>query len=187
MDLKAIILSIHPLQEDDYNQFAAIIQPRIVAKNTRLIEAGKVDHRFYFIQEGITRVYYETAERTINLVFPGPGETILSLNSYSLQSAGYEYIETLTECLLFEVDAIALKKLYQTNLDLANWGRKLAEIEFIKAEKRLMNHLFKSAQERYTELLLKYPALIQNIKLGHIASYLGVSQVTLSRIRAVKS
>lgn len=184
MDLRTIISSIQELNKEDLDAFTAICRPIEVRKHSCLIEANRVDNRLYFIQEGIARAYYETPERSINLLFAGPGESVLSLNSYSLQKPGYEAMETLTDSLLYQVDALALKELYQHNIRLANWGRKFAEREFIKAEERLMSTRFKTAQERYEELLAKDPQLPQKIKLGHIASYLGVTQVTLSRIRA---
>ena len=184
MDLKTIISDIYPLSKAGYNKFEEIVELVRIPKNSLIIKGGIIDNSFYFMKEGIARAYYLTKDREINLIFSGPGESILSINSYTYQKPGYEYMETLTACELYQIDTKQLMHLYQTDIELANWGRKFAEVEFIKAEERLMSKLFKSATERYDELLQKDPLLPHKIKLGHIASYLGVSQVTLSRIRA---
>ncbi|MEG2100855.1 MAG: Crp/Fnr family transcriptional regulator, partial [Flavobacterium sp.] len=77
-----------------------------------------------------------------------------------------------------------LQKLFEIDIHIANWGRKFAEKELIKTEERLISHQFSNATERYLELLQNNPQLIQRVQLGYIASYLGISQVSLSRIRA---
>src|SRR5690606_41189735 len=112
------------------------------------------------------------------------GEAITSFNSYVHGTKGYETVDSLENCILYRIPIVKLKERYSNSLTIANWGRKLAEIEILKIEERLMKKLFKSASERYHDLLNKEPLLLHKVKLGYIASYLGVSQVTLSRIRS---
>lgn len=71
----------------------------------------------------------------------------------------------------------------ETNL-FANWGRKFAETEFLQTEERLISLLFTTASERYRELLKDNPDLLQRMPLECLASYLGITPVSLSRIRA---
>ena len=68
-------------------------------------------------------------------------------------------------------------------IHIANWGRKLAEKELLKIESRIISSEMMSAKERYDELIKNSPSLIQRVPLKHIASYLGITQVSLSRIR----
>ena len=77
----------------------------------------------------------------------------------------------------------ALQALYREDIHLANWGRHLAEQEFLRTEERLIPQLFTTAAERYAALLRHQPALLQRIPLEHLASYLGITPVSLSRIR----
>ena len=77
-----------------------------------------------------------------------------------------------------------MKQLFLEDIHIANWGRKFAEQELIKTEERLISKQFKNATERYLELLNTNKDLIKRVQLGHIASYLGITQVSLSRIRA---
>ncbi len=161
------------------------VSKKITAKrNSLLIEQDKIQKNLYFLASGLASVYYETANRQITLDFVSPGGTLISMNSYVHDTPGYENIDLLEDSVVYQIDQKQLFDLYESDIAIANWGRKMAELEFIKAEQRTMSKLFNTAQERYAELLQKYPQYIQRIKLGYIASYLGVSQVTLSRIRA---
>lgn len=106
------------------------------------------------------------------------------MKSYVENERGYEDIELLEDCELYELKTEKLQKLFEEDLYIANWGRKFAEKELIKTEERLISRQVKSATIRYQELLSNSPSLIQRVQLGYIASYLGITQVSLSRIRA---
>jgi len=74
--------------------------------------------------------------------------------------------------------------LYNSDIQVANWGRKFAEQELVKIEERFISRQCKTAVERYRELIGNDPDLLQRVQLIHIASYLGITPVSLSRIRA---
>ena len=94
-----------------------------------------------------------------------------------------EGVQLLENTVLYAVPIKDLEKLYQTNIDIANWSRILHQEAFIMNEKRLISRLYKSAEERYIELLQTRPDLFQRVNLGYIASFLGISQVTLCHLR----
>ncbi len=155
-------------------------------KNHLIITADKVERHLYFIEEGLARAFCYTDKQQATFWFGIEGDLILSFNSYVNQQPGYENIELLEDSILYRIADHTLQQLYAQHISLANWGRKLAEQELIRTEERLINRQFKSASERYEELISQNPLLLQRVQLGHIASYLGVTQVTLSRIRADK-
>jgi len=179
-----IVEQFYPLSPIDLNLLRDITQEIRVPKQTLLIQEGKFAHHLYLIQQGISRVYYRSADREITFVLVHPGECLFSSNSYTHHKIGFENIETLEDSILLKIDQRKLHGLYNQHINIANWGRKLAEAEFMKAEERQLSKLFKTATERYQDLLKAQPNLPNRIKLSHIASYLGISQVTLSRIRA---
>jgi CRP-like cAMP-binding protein len=175
---------IYPLKEQHLNQLLNLMKKVEVPKNQRIICAESVEQSLFFIEKGIARAYCDGLEHQITFWFGMEGDVIFSYNSYINGLPGYESVEVLERSILYEIKTEALETLYQKDTEFANWGRKLAEQELIKTEERLIARLFKTASERYGELLSGNPALIQRIQLGYIASYLGVTQVTLSRIRA---
>ena len=77
-----------------------------------------------------------------------------------------------------------LQRLYQSDIHISNWGHRYVEYACIKSEKLFIARQFKTSLERYRELIDEYPDITQRIPLGIIAYYLGISQVSLSRIRA---
>lgn len=92
-------------------------------------------------------------------------------------------VQLLEDSVLYAIPIKELEKLYQTNLEIANWSRILHQEAFIMSEKRLIARLYKSAEERYMELKRTHPELFQRVNLGYIASFLGISQVTLCHLR----
>lgn len=178
------IKSIYPLEEHCLNLLISELKEIELPKNTLIIRADKIENSLYFIEQGIARAYLDGRNNRITFWFGMEGDVILSYHSYINRKPGYENIELLENSRVYEIKTDVLIRLYESHAALANWGRKLAELELIKTEERYIARLFKPAKERYTELLEAYPALVQRIQLGHIASYLGVTQVTLSRIRA---
>ena len=186
MEFREIVNAVYTLNEEHYSLLEGISELIEVPKNQTVIYADKTSPYLYFQKEGICRIYYNKEEREIILGFTFPGEVLISLNSYIHQKPGYETIQTLEKSQLYRISTQKLQELYKSNNEICNWGRRLAEIEAFKIEERLMLRLFKSSSESYEELLKKAPNITNRIKLGYIATYLGISQVTLSRIRGIK-
>jgi len=89
--------------------------------------------------------------------------------------------------IMTKINQSILNQLLTSDIHIANWARKMAELELIKTEKRLIDIQFKKASDRYEDLINHRPDLFQRVPLGIIASYLGISQVSLSRIRATQN
>ena len=117
--------------------------------------------------------------------FSTEGDIVFSTNNFYGNQQRYEYevVQLLENTVLYAVPIKDLEKLYQTNIEIANWSRILHQEAFIMNEKRLISRLYKSAEERYIELLQTRPDLFQRVNLGYIASFLGISQVTLCHLR----
>ena len=175
MEALDIIHAIGHLSTDESHKLADLFEPIHLEKKKIVIEANKTARHIY---------YYHKEEKEVVLDFCFPGDVLISLNSYIHGSPGYETIETLENTCLYKVDILKLQSLFEQSISIANWGRKLAELQTLKIEFRLMSKLFNTAAESYNELLRRSPEIVQRIKLGYIESYLGISQVTLSRIRA---
>ena len=184
MEIELILDQISPLSSQSIQLIADKIQLIRLSKNTTLIDADKVEKKLYFIKKGIVRAYTIDDGKEITFWFGKEGDLILSMRSYVENKIGYETIELMEDCELYEIKSSDLQLFYATNLEIANWGRKLAEIELIKTEERFISRQLGTAIDRYKKLLEENPSLINRVQLGYIASYLGISQVTLSRIRA---
>ena len=113
------------------------------------------------------------------------GDITFSSPSFYGVLEGYETetVQVLEPSLIYALPIAWLEELYTRNLEVANWSRCLHQDAHIGSVHRLISLLYHSAEERYVELLKKNPQLFQRVNLGYIASYLGISQVTLSQLR----
>jgi len=184
MQIHQILDQIYPLPQGSKATLIEKITEISWPKNHILLKADKVETKIYFIKSGIVRAYSTIDGDEITFWFGKEGETVISMRSYVENLKGYENIALLENCELYVITISDLQKLYQEDLHIANWGRKFAEKELIKTEERLISRQFRTATERYAELLANNPDLLKRVQLGHIASYLGITQVSLSRIRA---
>jgi len=184
MEIDQILDKIYPLNEASKLTLKKCVAKVRHPKGYILLRADNIETSIYFIKQGIVRAYAKTADNEITFWFGKEGDTIISMKSYVENRKGYEDVELLEDCELYELKTKNLQKLFDEDIHIANWGRKFAEQELIKTEERLIFRQSRTATERYKELLSDNPDLIQRVQLGYIASYLGITQVSLSRIRA---
>ncbi|RFZ95827.1 Crp/Fnr family transcriptional regulator [Mucilaginibacter conchicola] len=186
MTLDDILDRFYPLPDASKQAIRDLVKDVRYPKGHILLTADKVERYIYFISKGMVRAYADTPNGQVTFWFGAEGDVALTMNSYIAGQTSYEDIELLEDCNLYRIDIKKLKQLYQQDIHLANWGRKFTERELVRTEERLIAMQFKTAEERYTDLINKNPDLLLRVQLGHIASYLGISQVSLSRIRAAR-
>lgn len=184
MEIKVILDSIYELPEASRDNIIEAVDEVKYSKGYRLLSANKIERNIYFIKKGIVRAYTEFPDGDITFWFGREGDTIVSMNSYVNNQPGYESIELLEDCNLYKLNTAALNNLFLKDIHIANWGRRFAEQELLKTEGRLIARQISTASERYAELIKNNPELLQRVQLSYIASYLGITQVSLSRIRA---
>lgn len=184
MNIDQILDNIYLLPESSRRELKQSIIEVNFPKGHLLLRADKVERSIYFMKKGIARLYTNSTDDEITFLFCKEGDTIVSMKSYVQNQKGYENVELLENTELYELKTEKLQKLLNKNIHIANWARKFAENELIKTEERFISRQFRTAKERYQEILRDNPDLIQRVQLGYIASYLGITQVTLSRIRS---
>ncbi len=184
MDIEQILDRIYPLSESSKQILKSHIIELNFPKNHVIIHQDKIEKNFYFIKKGIARTYIQNDGDETTFSFGKEGDTIISFKSYIAYEKGYESVELLEDCTLYKLNTQDLRKLYSENIEIANWGIKFAENLLLRTEDRLLARHFGNAADRYELLLKNYPNLLQRVQLGYIASYLGITQVSLSRIRS---
>ena len=97
-----------------------------------------------------------------------------------------ESIETLEDCKMYVISIDKLNELYETYIDIANWGRILHQDVNKELSHIFVDRLQLPPKERYENFMLRYPGLINRVKLKYVAVFLGISIYTLSRIRSQK-
>ncbi|SDR13849.1 cAMP-binding domain of CRP or a regulatory subunit of cAMP-dependent protein kinases [Chryseobacterium soldanellicola] len=184
MNIDQILDKIYPLPDSSKKNLKKYISEVNYSKNFCLMEADKIIPYIYFIKKGIVRAYSTTEDNDITFWFGSEGETVISMKSYVEDKPGYENIELLEDCEFYMLKTEDLRKLFNEDIHISNWGRKFAERELVKTEELIISRQFKTALERYKDLMKYKLDLLKRVQLGHIASYLGITQVSLSRIRS---
>lgn len=155
-----------------------------VVKNTDLVGINERSDHLYFIEKGLIRGYYFYNGKEITNWFAQEEEFATCFYAFVANKPSFECIETLEDCELISIPLKTLQNLYLNFPETERIGRIITENYYIKLEERVLNIQFKTAKERYQKLIIKKPSLLQRVSLGQIASYLGITQETLSRIRA---
>ena len=154
-----------------------------IRKNTVIIETGEVQSYIPFLRQGIVRGYLLDADgRDITDCFVHrPGSIIMACNAPG--TPAHINMETMTDCEITAIPLIVVASVLDTNLELMKiYNRYLVAALESHWEGKMIMHRY-SAMERYKWFLYKYPGLIDRVSNKHIASFLGMTPVTLSRLR----
>ncbi|HLT88549.1 MAG TPA: Crp/Fnr family transcriptional regulator [Sphingobacterium sp.] len=181
----AVFNSIYPMSDELANDIRERSKITTFKKKTHLLDFRQINKSIYFILKGFVRIYYQSdnGEKHTSWLL-AEGELAISVFSFFSQQKSFEAIEALEDCVTLELRYDALVYLYKKHLEFNFIGRYLTEQYYIRSESKANSLRMLSAKERYLELLAQKPQILKRISLGYIASYLGISQSTLSRIRA---
>jgi CRP-like cAMP-binding protein len=176
--------NIQILSPDLQARITELIVEEHFPKKTLLLKAGMVSHRIYFIKKGFVRAFYYKNSTPYTSWFMGEGEIIISVYSFFSRKPSFENIEVLEDCMLQSISWDQLQHIYHIFPGFNVTGRLITEQYYIRSEERAINLQTLTATQCYKKLLVQYPSISQVASLGQIATYLGVKQETLSRIRA---
>lgn len=159
---------------------------RTIPRNEFFNFRNSVCQHVGFIVSGLFRAYYvhpvTSAEH--NLGFLAESTFLTSLKSLITQEVCPYYIAALEDAELLVINVDQLHKLYAQSHGWERFGRLLAEQYLVAQQARTEALLFQTAEQRYLALLARFPTITNRVSLGHIASYLGITGPSLSRIRA---
>ena len=150
-----------------------------------LLENNRANY-LYFIEKGVLHNYYYHNGKQITSWFYAEDQFITAWYSFYSQKTSFEGIECLEDCILYRISYTNYQKLIADFPAFANFARLLAEEMLAFLDEFSKGWSFLSAREKYQLLKTYFPQIELRVKLGSIASFLGISQETFSRIRAEK-
>jgi len=175
--------AIQPLDATIFQHFDNCFEWIDLPKNSLILRESEVCHYLYVLQSGLVRMYHIKDGKEINSLFIDEGYFFTAPDSFYNRHPSYHFIETLQQSTIARIHFNKLDQLYKTYPELNYVGRVITENYFVWSEERLFLLRKNNAEERYQYFLDHYPNLLQKIPLKFIASYLGMNEETLSRIR----
>ncbi|WP_420573871.1 Crp/Fnr family transcriptional regulator [Kordia sp.] len=157
-----------------------------ITQNTTILTQGSKANYLYFIENGTLHNYYYHDGKQISSWFYKEQQFITSWHSFYGQKPSFEEIECLEDCILYQISYDNYQKLIADFPAFGNFARLITEEILIFLDEFNKGWSFLSAKEKYQTLLSFFPDIELRVKLGYIASFLGISQETLSRLRTQK-
>lgn len=153
-------------------------------KGEMLLQQGQIAKKLFFVRKGICRYFSNQDGEEITNWFGFENEFVTSFSSFFPKKPSYESIITLTDCELYQIDYVTFQSVLHTSIELERVNTFFITMYTVQLEERLYIIQTKTAAEKYQHLLEHQPHFIQQIPNKYLASYLGITRETLSRIRA---
>src|SRR6201996_879772 len=183
--LKEHLVKFMSLNEKDLAEGLPFWKLRMIKKGDFFNMQHVVCNDLGLIIKGIFRIYYadpETGEEK-NISFFSENQFLVSFRSFITRKECHYFIQALEDSELVYISHRDLSSLYESHRSWAKFGRLLAELFFTYSQTRTEELLFFSPEQRYIRLLDEHPNIINRIPASHIASFLGITNPSLSRIR----
>lgn len=183
-NLKIFLQTLTPISNKEFEDSKSNFSIVHLKKGDFFVRQGKICKQMAFINRGSLRTFYLNDKvEEITACFRTEKSLVSSYKSFILQEPSLLSIIALEETELIVIDYDKLQKLYSTSLAWQNIGRLAAEIEYINMEQYASVLNNESAKEKYLRLLNEQGEILHKANVEHIATYLGVTRRTLSRIR----
>ena len=175
------------LSDEEWSLIDGIVQHHSISKGAFLLEEGKACQSIWFLEEGAVRMYElkDGNENTTHFFVAPSFFTVY--HSLLTGSPSELFIKAEEDCSLQILPYPALSALYRQSHALEHIGRIMAELNFIAEFNRRRMHLNMDALQRYEQLEAQQPEVFQRFQLKDIATYLGITPVSLSRLRRYRT
>jgi CRP-like cAMP-binding protein len=182
--LKNYLQQVLPMPIEKATQIAETFSIKEVTKNTFLIEEGKVCNTSHFIIDGFARMYtFDTNGNDVTTMIFSNSMFANDFTSFFKRMPASESLITMTDCVTCYLSFEDLQKNFHTIPEFREFGRMMLINNCINLKNRMLSMIQQTGEQRYTHLMETHPEILQNIPLKNIASYLGVTDTSLSRIR----
>lgn len=186
--MKRIIENIRcysDISDATLSELASRLSPVHFAKRTLMVEEGKRAGAAFFIEHGITRSYWMVDGEEITTSFSAEGTVVFSMDEIYDDRPSEEFVEALEDLDGYSITAAELRVLVHDNIELARWWSAIHQREYRRLHQSHKERLTLPAQERYEAFRRQFPDVCRRVRRGLIASYLGISPSTLSRISGI--
>ena len=186
--LRQHVNKVIDLTENEMTEFLSLFTEEKVSKKHFLIQPGDVVNSEFYVLKGCLKAYYLDSHGEKHIIQFAIEDWWISdfIAMYNHEPALLT-VECITDSTVIEFNAQKLTQIYLQFPEFEPFQRKTLERHVVSLHKRILNQLQLTALERYNVFLEQYPNIEQHVPNYHIASYLGITQQSLSRVRAEKA
>ncbi|GAB4342194.1 MAG: cyclic nucleotide-binding domain-containing protein [Flammeovirgaceae bacterium] len=182
--LTQFIKGTFPISDYAAKLIADNFEHKIIPKNTFTLQEGKINSDYIFLEDGFMRSYVlDTDGNEVTTNIFKPKQMVFEVGSYFQRKPSNENIETITECSIWIGKYDSFQKLFHSLPEFREFGRAILVKGFISFKERTIAMITQKAEQRYEKLLTESPEIFQHVPLKYIASYLGITDTSLSRLR----
>lgn len=181
--LRTFCFSIHPLRDNEWNDFVNIWQPFQAKRKTILTPQGETEQQLYFVTEGVQRAYFLTEDdKEATLVFTYPCSFSGVADSFLTQTPSRYFFETLTQSQFLKTSYAQVHSLMDKYPNFERFILKATSFALRGALERQIELQTYSAEKKFTTLLNRSPQVLRLIPHKYLASYLGIDAATFSKL-----
>jgi len=178
-----ILNYFHPLSEGTVKFFKEHAYAMFFNKGELLLEAGQVCEHIYFIKKGVVRGFIKEGKKDITTWITAEGEMVSSILTFEGKGSAIENMQAIEDCEVLALTLVDLERLYDQHPEFNIVSRKLLQQYYSDAEGRAFIARLTNAETKYKQFLIRYSHFANRIPLTYIASFLGITLETLSRVR----
>lgn len=182
-NLKQFVTQFANLSQEEWDAVKPLIEARNLKKNEYFVREGEIARYISFTQKGYLRVLYNHDGDEITRDISPLHTFVTALPSYVSQTPSFEIIQAITDCELFVIYREHLEDLYDRYNNWQRVGRRVMEEMFVQTQSRIYAFITQPAEARYKAMMKQFPDIFQHVPLQYIASYLGITSQSLSRLR----
>ncbi len=181
--IPAILLSVIPGLSGNWGKYCSWFKKEEVPPKRILLREGETAKRIYFVDSGAIRMYFTDENKDVTLQFFFSGSHVCSMESFLNNVPGRFNLETLEESVLYTLSKERYDNLIVELPAFNRYFQDYINNRMFYYVNLLLDHIRLSPRQRYDALLEKHPEILQRVAQYHIASYLGITSVSYSRIR----
>ena len=186
--LSAFVHNTNLVSLSKAKEIADRFEHKIIAKNHFLLTEDTISDEYLFLEKGYMRAFvFDVEGNEITTNFCAPGQVVFEIASFFNRTRSKENIQALTDCEGWFITYKQLNDLFHSLPEFREFGRSILVKGFADLKNRMLATITETAEERYATLLKTNPDIFQHAPLKNIATYLGITDTSLSRIRATMS
>ncbi|HEX2627684.1 MAG TPA: Crp/Fnr family transcriptional regulator [Chitinophagaceae bacterium] len=178
------IRTIFPMPLSQAGEIVSLFKPKSFEKNEWLLKQGRPCNEYYFLEEGYMRAYtFDLDGNDVTTAFYSGNQIVCELFSFFKRIPSKENIQALSECHTRYITFEELNGIFHAMPEFREFGRTILINAYSGLKQRMLSMLHETAEERYGNLLRNNPDIFNHAALKNIATYLGITDTSLSRIR----